>query len=451
MAVEERLRDLIDEQEKVLVARQPKSSRLQARAVRSLAGGTTSSWQIHRPQPIWVSHGSGSKVYDVDGNEYVDLHNGYGAMLVGHGHPLVVEAIANRARAGTHFAQPTEDAVVVAEDLALRFGLPLWRYGNSGTEATMDAVHLMRAISSRDKIIKIEGSYHGHHDSVQVSVYQEMPEIGPPHAPRSVPASSGIPRAIVDQTLVVPFNEIDVLERVLRDHPGEIAGMIIEPVMMNIGIIPPAPGYLERVRQLTREHGVLLAFDEVKTGFTTGPGGVTRLYGVVPDIVCLAKSLGGGVPCGAIGGSDEVMSFIANGGYDQVGTFNGNPLTMAAARAVLTQILDDGAYSRLDALREEMVAGCEEIIGKYELPAYVRAIGAKGAVIFSPTEIQGYRDFLTVDNRFSHAHWLYQLNNGVFLPPWGKAEQWTLSVQHTSEDVQRFITNFRRFAEALSE
>ena len=454
MAVEvsfsDRLDDLITEQEKILIARQPKSGRVQAQAERSLAGGTTSSWQIHRPQPIWVSHGSGSKIYDVDGNEYVDLHNGYGAMLVGHAHPLIVAAVADRVKKGTHFAQPTEDAVVVSEGLVQRFGLPLWRYGNSGTEATMDAVHLMRAFTGRDKIIKIEGSYHGHHDSVQVSVYQEPPEIGSAYAPASVAASSGIPGAIVDLTLVVPFNDLDVLERVIRENAGQIAGMIVEPVMMNIGIIPPAVDYLEGVRELTRKYQILLAFDEVKTGLTTGPGGITKLYGVTPDIVCLAKSLGGGIPCGAIGGSYEVMNFIATGGYDQVGTFNGNPLTMAAARTVLTQILDDTAYSHISRLREQMVSGCEEIIKEHNLPAYVRAIGAKGAIIFSPTDIKGYRDFLTVDNRYSHAHWLFQLNNGVFLPPWGKAEQWTLSVQHTSEDAQRFVSNFRKFAEALN-
>src|SRR3989454_2889599 len=186
-----RLDRLIAEQEASFLRRQPRSAALAERARRSLAGGVTSSWQISRPQPIWISHGAGSKVYDADGNEYVDLHGGYGVMAVGHAHPKVVEAVSARVVRGTHFAQPTEDAIVVAEDLARRFGLPLWRVANSGTEATMDAVHLMRAVTRRWKIVKVEGTYHGHHDSVQVSVYQLLPELGPAHHPNNVAASSG--------------------------------------------------------------------------------------------------------------------------------------------------------------------------------------------------------------------------------------------------------------------
>ena len=175
-----RLDDVIHEQERIFLARQPRSAELQDRAMRSLAGGVTSTWQISRPQPIWLSYGKGSKIYDVDGNEYVDLHGGYGVMAVGHAHPKIVEAVSNRVALGTHFAQPTEDAIVVAEELARRFGLPLWRFANSGTEATMDAVHLMRAVTGKSLIVKIEGTYHGHHDSVQVSAYQRL-EIGRAH------------------------------------------------------------------------------------------------------------------------------------------------------------------------------------------------------------------------------------------------------------------------------
>src|SRR6059036_3920930 len=195
-----RLDRLIEEQEANFLRRQPRSAALAERARRSLAGGVTSSWQISRPQSIWISHGKGSKVYDVDGNEYVDLHGGYGVMAVGHAHPRIVEAIAARVGRGTHFAQPTEDAIAVAENLAQRFGLPKWRFANSGTEATMDAVHLMRAVTGRPKIVKVEGSYHGHHDSVQVSVYQELELLGPVTRPHSVAASSGIPREITDLT-----------------------------------------------------------------------------------------------------------------------------------------------------------------------------------------------------------------------------------------------------------
>ena len=444
-----RLDELIAEQEAIFVANRPRAAQMQLRAERHLAGGVTSSWQVARPAPVWIERGAGSKVWDVDGHELVDLHNGYGVMMVGHAHPSIVEAVQRRVTQGTHFAQPTPDSIVVAENLAERFGLPLWRFGNSGTESTMDAIHLMRAATGRSKIVKIEGSYHGHHDSVQVSVYQEGDELGPNERPFSAPASSGIPLEFTELTRVVPFNDLDTLARVFAEHEGQIAGMIMEAVMMNCGIVPPAPGYLEGVRRITREHGALLTFDEVKTGLTTHPGGATKAYGVTPDIVCLAKALGGGVPCGAIGGTEEVMSLVVRGEYDQVGTFNGNPLTMAAARTTLTEILTPEAYERIGQLRTVMVDGCREVIEDHDLPAYVEAIGAKGCITFSPAPIADYRDYVAIDGRYSHALWLFQHNGGVFLPPWGKAEQWMLSVQHTDADAQLFVDNVRAFARAL--
>jgi glutamate-1-semialdehyde 2,1-aminomutase len=435
VAVMSRLDELIAEQEQAFVRRQPRSAELRERARRSLAGGVTSSWQIARPQPVWISHGAGSRVWDVDGNQYVDLHGGYGVMAVGHAHPRVVAAVSERVRRGTHFAQPTEEAIVVAEELARRFGLPLWRFANSGTEATMDAVHLMRAITGRPRIVKVEGCYHGHHDSVQVSVYPAPHELGPSE--------------VVALTSVVPFNDLEAVERVLAEHPGEVAGMLLEPVMMNAGIIPPEPGYLEGLRELTARHGVLLTFDEVKTGLTAAPGGATERYGVTPDIVCLAKAMGGGLATAAIGGTEAVMGHIASGDYDQVGTFNGNPLAMAAARAALTEVLTPSAYRHLDRLQQRMVDGVGEVIDRAGLPAHAVAVGAKGCVTFSPTPVRDYREFLAVDDRWSHCHWLFQHNGGVFLPPWGKAEQWLVSAQHTADDVNRFLANFAAFADAL--
>ena len=450
LVTKQRLHDLIEEQEAFFLERQPESKKLGERAVKSLAGGATSSWQSARPQTVWISHGSGSKVWDVDGMEYVDLHGGYGVNVVGHAHPLVARAIAGRANLGTHFAQPTPDAVVVAEELACRFGLPLWRFGNSGTEATMDAFHLMRSITGCDLVIKIEGCYHGHHDSAMVSVAPSADELGPARRPHSGAAGSGLPKAITALTRVAQYNDVGSVERILKAEPGRVAGMILEPVMMNAGIIGPNDGYLATLKDLLHCHDALLAFDEVKTGLTIGPGGATALFGVKPDIVCLAKALGGGVPCGAIGGTARIMQHIANDGYEQVGTFNGNPLTMATARVVVTEVLTDDAYNHLSRQREQMVNDISAAIEEFELPGHVVAFGAKGCVTFSPMPVQNYRDYLEIDDDYSHLHWLYQHNGGVFLPPWGKAEQWTLSVQHTDEDAQRFVENFRCFAEALA-
>ncbi|MCB0984525.1 MAG: aminotransferase class III-fold pyridoxal phosphate-dependent enzyme, partial [Ilumatobacter sp.] len=301
--------ELIRAEEDRFMARMPRTVDLWERAQRVMPGGVSSSWASSRPVPVWVSHGDGGHVWDVDGNDYVDLHAGYGVNVVGHANPAVVHAVQQRVALGTHFAQPTEDSIVVAEELARRFGLPMWRFNNSGSEATMDAFHLMRAITGRDLVIKVEGSYHGHHDSAMVSIFRGLDQLGPLEDPARVPGA-GVPQAMADLLRLVPFNDLDALERVLQQHHGQVAGMILEPMMMNAGIIPPLPGYLEGVRELTRRHGVLLAFDEVKTGLVVHHGGATRLFGVTPDIVCLAKALGGGLPCGAIGGTEDVMAAI---------------------------------------------------------------------------------------------------------------------------------------------
>jgi glutamate-1-semialdehyde 2,1-aminomutase len=445
-----RLDEIIAHQEKVFVERQPGSARLTDRARASLAGGVTSSWQITSPQAVWLSHGAGSKIYDVDGNEYVDLHGGYGAGLAGHGHPAIVQAVRQQVDRGTHFAQPTEMAIEVAEELARRFGLPLWRFNNSGTEATMDAVHLMRAITGRDLLIKVEGCYHGHHDSVQVSVAPEADEFGPAHQPIGIPGSSGIPSAITDLTLVVGFNDLDAVKHILDTHPGQVAGMIIEPIMMNAGIIEPDPGYLAALKDLLHAHGSLLAFDEVKTGLTAGPAGATGVVGVTPDIICLAKAIGGGIVSAAVGGSKEVMEHVANGDYEMVGTFNGNPLAMAATRAMLTEVVTAAAYEHLDRLRSQAVAGLERSIADHELDAHVVAVGAKGCVVFRGEPVRDYRGFSALDDRYNQAHWLIQHNGGVFLPPWGKMEQWLISTQHTQDDIDRFLANFDRMADSFA-
>jgi glutamate-1-semialdehyde 2,1-aminomutase len=444
-----RLDAAVAEQEEVFLARQPQSRALAERASRSLAGGVTSSWQITRPQAVWISHGAGSKIYDVDGTEYVDLHGGYGAGLAGHAHPAIVEAVTRQVARGTHFAQPTKDAIVVAEELGRRFGLPLWRYTNSGTESTMDAVHLMRAITGRDLIIKVEGCYHGHHDSVQVSVAPDADEVGPADRPNQVTSSAGVPRAIVDLTIVASFNDLESVKGILEQYPEQVAGMIVEPIMMNAGIIFPMGGYLAGLKEVLHAHGALFTFDEVKTGLTVGPGGATRLLGVTPDIICLAKSIGGGLVVGAVGGTAEVMAHVANGDYEMVGTFNGNPLSIAGTRAMLEHVATDDAYRRIDRMRLNIAKELESTIKEVGLPAHIVSVGAKGCATFSKDAVRDYRDFLQVDDRYNHAHWLFQHNGGVFLPPWGKTEQWLISVQHEDSDIERFVGNFKRFASAV--
>ena len=436
---------LVATEEEQFLARMPKSRALLDQARGSLVGGVSSNWQSAPPQAVWVTHGHGSHVFDADGTEYVDLHAGFGVMLVGHAHPVIVRTVSDRVALGTHFAQPVPDTIVVAEELQARYGLARWRFGNSGTEATMNAVHLMRAATGRQKIIKVEGSYHGHHDHVQFSVYPSLEDAGPESYPNTVPTGPAIPEALTELTVIVPFGDLDAVARVLAEHPGEIAGMLLEPAMMNISIIPPPDGYLAGLRDLLHADGALVAFDEVKTGFTTGPGGMTGRTGVTPDIICLAKAMGGGLPCGAIGATEAVMQLVEDGVYEQVGTFNGNPLTMAAARATLTEILTPEAYVHLDQLSARMADGASRILRARGIAGHVAALGAKGCVVFQTQPLRGYRDFLDYDDRWGHAHWLYQHNRGVFLPPWGKCEQWTLSVQHTDDDVDRYLENLDGF------
>jgi glutamate-1-semialdehyde 2,1-aminomutase len=274
--------------------------------------------------------------------------------------------------------------------------------------------------------------------------------VGPAGKPAQVPASTGIPDAIIRLTLVAGFNDLDGVARLLDEHPRAVAGMIIEPIMMNAGIIHPEPGYLAALADLLHAHGALLTFDEVKTGLTAGPGGATGLTGVVPDIICLAKAIGGGIAVAAIGGSEEVMEHVANGDYEMVGTFNGNPLAMAAARAMLCEVATPEAYQRIERLRARAVDGLERQIARCGLAAHVVSAGAKGCVVFSPDRVSDYRGFLDIDDRYSQAHWLFQHNGGVFLPPWGKTEQWLISVQHDEGDIDRFIANFAGFARSIS-
>jgi glutamate-1-semialdehyde 2,1-aminomutase len=433
-----------------LTERTPESKRRFERAVQVMPGGVPSSFQENDPWPIYVERGEGTRVWDVDGHEYVDFHNGFGVMCIGHANPTVAAAVKARVDLGTHFAAPTDGSIVVAEELSRRFGLPQWRFTNSGTESTMDAVHLARGATGRDVILKIEGSYHGHHDAVMVSVYPELEELGDRDDPESVPYGAGYPRALTELTGAVPFNDPGALESALNKLEGRVAGLIMEPAMMNINVIPPADGYLERVRELTAAHGVKLIFDEVKTGATIAYGGATQRFGVKPDVITLAKAVCGGYPGGAIGMTDEVAELVSSGTVHQYGTFNGNPLVMAAAQATLTEILTEDAYPRLERTNQRLKAACQEIVDRYGLPAYTEGMGAKGCVIFAAEPLREYRDYLTkVDGELSTLAWLYHMNHGIFMTP-GVEEEWTLSIAHSDEDVDRYVVAFETFARDIS-
>jgi len=435
-----------------LVERTRTSGEYYARARQVMPGGVPSQFQRQDPWPVYVERGRGARVWDVDGNEYVDFHNGFGVMCVGHANPTVAAAVKARMDEGTHFAAPTEGSIVVAEELRRRWGLPHWRFTNSGTESTMDAVHLARGLAGpeRQVILKVEGSYHGHHDAVMVSVKPPASLMGDRARPTPVPYGIGFPDAVAALTRPVPFNDADALERALLEHEGRVAGLIMEPAMMNITIVRPVPGYLERVRELTRAHGVTLIFDEVKTGAAVAAGGATELFGVRPDVVCLAKAICGGLPGGAIGMTDEPAALVERGLVRQQGTFNGNPLVMAAAEATLLEVLTPEAYGRLHAANEALMAGCERVIAEHGLPAHTVGMGAKGCVIFSRSPVREYRDYLTkIEHDLTELAWLFHMNRGVFMTP-GVDEEWTLSVMHAENDLDRFLDVFATFAREVT-
>jgi glutamate-1-semialdehyde 2,1-aminomutase len=444
----ERVAALTARERERLIARTRRSGEYFERAKAVMPAGVPSSFQRSDPWPVYVARGSGAAVWDVDGNEYLDFHNGFGVMCVGHANPAIAAAVKAQMDEGTHFAAPTEGSIVVAEELRRRWGLPHWRFTNSGTESTMDAVHLARGITGRDTIVKIEGTYHGHHDAVMISVKPPAEEMGPRDAPASVPYGLGYPSTTPGQTRVVPFNDAAAMEGALA--AGDVAGVIMEPAMMNVNIVLPVEGYLDRVRELTRAAGVPLIFDEVKTGAAIAAGGATELFGVTPDVVCLAKAICGGLPGGAIGMTDALAELVADGRVRQQGTFNGNPLTMAAARATLIDVLTPEAYSQLHAANEKLMAGCERIIAEYELPAHTIGMGSKGCVTFAAEPVREYRDYATkIHHDLSDLAWLYHMNHGIFMTP-GRDEEWTLSVAHTGDHLTRYLEAFEAFAGAVT-
>jgi glutamate-1-semialdehyde 2,1-aminomutase len=441
-----RIAELMEREEKRLEEATPKSFELFKRASKTLVNGVSSTYQARDPYPIYFTHGRGSKIYSIDGQELSDFHNGFGCMVQGHAHPAIVEAIKKRCELGTQFALPTEDSVIVAEHLARNFRLPKWRFVNSGSEATMDAIRIARAYTGREQVVKIFGSYHGHHDYVMVSLgIADWGDIGARDNYKSVPYGAGIPGVVVEMTSAVPFNDAPMMEaRIERliEEGRKPACVIMEAAMMNLGVVLPEPGYLEAVREITKKHGIVLIFDEVKTGICTAAGGAVERFGVVPDMVTLAKALAGGLPSGAIGGTDEVMSVVESGKVYQVGTYSGNPLSMAAARASLEQVMTPDAYKHLNYLNDRLIAECDAVAAKYGFPGYTVGISSKGCFNFASGKITDYETFIKYqDFELCNLAWLYNFNRGVIMAP-GREEEWTLSVQHTDEDIDRYVSAF---------
>jgi glutamate-1-semialdehyde 2,1-aminomutase len=431
--------------------RTPRSKAAHQRAVPRLPLGVASNYRAYDPYPLFARDGLGGRIHDVDGNEYIDFNLCFGALMAGHCHPAVVKAVGERLHKGTMFGMPHDMEWELAEEICARFPVEMVRFSNSGTEATMHAVRLARAATGRDRIIKMEGAYHGLHDSVLVSLKPHIEEVGDPAHPTPVPAGSGVPKASLQNTLIAQFNDLAAVERLLNENKGEVAAVIVEPIMMNVGILMPQEGYLKGLRDLATRHGALLIFDEVKTGAKLARGGACEFFNVKPDIVCLAKSIGGGFSLAAFGARREIMDMITQHKMFHGGTYNTNPVAMAAGLAVFREVFTPSAYEHVTRMNRRLVEGYKKEVEKTGLRAYVPGAGANGALMLFPKPMRNYRDWLAIDSDLWRQYWFAMVNRGVMAQPYWWDEQWTISVAHTEADIDRHIATFAEIAPALAK
>jgi glutamate-1-semialdehyde 2,1-aminomutase len=410
-----------------------RSASLFAEAQKYIPGGVNSPVRAFRAvggQPRFIRRGFGARVEDVDGNVYIDYVCSWGPLILGHAHPAVVAAVRAAAELGTSFGAPTEAEVELARLVCQLFpSVELVRFVNSGTEATMSAIRVARAYTGRPKILKFDGCYHGHADSLLVKAGSGVLTF-------NAPDSAGVTAAAAGETLSAPYNDLATVERIFEAHGREIAAVIVEPVAGNMGVVPPKPGFLEGLRRLTAEAGALLVFDEVITGFRLAPGGAQELYGITPDLTCLGKILGGGLPVGAYGGRREIMGLVAPlGPVYQAGTLSGNPLAMAAGLATLRTLLEPGSYERLETVSHQLAEGLAEAAREAGVPVRVNRVGSMLTVFFTGDEVTDYEGARRADTarfaRFFHG----MLERGVFLPP-SQFEALFVSLAHTEAEVE---------------
>jgi len=406
------------------------------RSLRYLAGGVDSPVRAFRAvggEPVVIACGEGPHVYDVDGNRYIDYVCSWGPLILGHAHPAVVEAVRKAAERGTSYGAPTEAEADLAQLIVEAMpSIELLRFVNSGTEATMSALRLARAFTGRDKVVKFEGCYHGHADGLLVQAGSGVATLGLPDSP-------GVPASYAQETLVARYNDLKSVETIFDRHGDDIAAVIVEPVAGNMGVVPPQPGFLEALREMTRRAGALLVFDEVITGFRVAYGGAQSLYAVTPDLTCLGKIIGGGLPVGAYGGRREIMEMLApNGPVYQAGTLSGNPLAMAAGLATLRELQSPGFYERLDALSAKLVESVARAAKRAGVSLWLNRVGSMRTPFFVDAPVTDYASARRADTklyaRFFHA----MLERGVYLAP-SQFEAVFMSSAHTEVEIDATV------------
>ena len=412
------------------------SSSLYARASRLIPGGVNSparAWTAVGGQPLFISKAQGSRIWDVDGNELIDYVGSWGPMILGHAHPRVVEAARQAVGEGTSFGAPTEAELRMAELVTEALpSVEMVRFVNSGTEAAMSALRLARAHTGRSKILKFEGGYHGHDDALLV-------EAGSGVASHGIATSAGIHPEYAASTLVAPYNDVDAVRSRFAVNRGEIAAVIVEPVAGNMGVVEPAPGFLEGIQELTIKDGALLIFDEVITGFRVHPGGAQTMYGVVPDITCLGKIIGGGFPVGAYGANEEIMRNVAPlGSMYQAGTLSGNPVAMAAGIAALEELRLPGTYERLADSTSQLVLGLKDAFASTDTPVTINSVCGMATVFFTQGPVTNMTEASASDGDAFAAFFHKMIEQGVYPPP-SPFEAWFVGLAHTPVDIEATV------------
>jgi glutamate-1-semialdehyde 2,1-aminomutase len=413
-----------------------KSKSLFAHAVKLLPGGVDSPVRAFRAvggQPLFIERGEGAYLIDADGNRYVDYVLSWGPLLLGHAHPLVVQALKEAVSAGTSFGAPSRLESELAElVMALMPNIEMLRFVNSGTEATMTALRLARAFTGRNKIVKFQGNYHGHADMLLVQAGSGVATLGLPDSP-------GVPPATVADTLVATYNSVDTVNQLFQEFPGEIAAVIVEPVAGNMGMIPPQEGFLQGLREVTAEDGALLVFDEVMTGFRVHPGGAQALYEIEPDLTALGKVIGGGLPVGAYGGRREIMEWVAPiGPMYQAGTLSGNPLAMTAGIVTLQTLSEPEVWQRIEASGARLMAGLADLAAKANVPVQIGRVGTMFGMFFNDEKVTNWETAASSDGERFARYFQMMLERGVYLAP-SQFESGFLSVAHGDEEIDETL------------
>lgn len=431
------------------IAGHPKSYQMYEEAKKLLPLGVTSNIRAHKPFPFFVERTGGARVWDIDGNEYIDCQLAYGPTMVGHDHPLLSAAVKKQIDKGVTYGIPHAAEAAVARLIRERFPfVDMVRYSCSGTEATMHAIRLARAFTGREKIIKLEGGFHGAQDHALWSIHPELSAAGPSQAPVSVVNSRGVPACLQELTVIVPFNDIPALEKAVHDNRGQIAGFILEPVMANSSVILPRDNYLQQIRDITAREDIVLIFDEVITGCRASWGGASGYYGVAPDLIALAKAIGGGYPLSVIGGREDIMRTIENGAAHW-GTYGGNPLSLCAAETVLRDILTPEAT---EAVCDKTGRAFDEMRGMLKragITAFAENIGAMGSICFGVEDVKDYRDMCRFDADMWFKFFITMLNNGVIMIGADPTETIFFSVQHTDDDIDLVLRAFEKTVNTL--